>query len=304
MQLRRIAVVMSAIFSLVLTPHLALGGSREFFVGTKGSAKAEEPPGCQKQVAVDYLRPLSRLPVVHRPPEGRLGVAPRVELNPVANDLVQVSGGYFGYGFSVQDPSREWAPHWRVKAEITRVNTKGEDGPVLDEKRRVLERVRDSDELGFALPLRFGNGVFRYTIEIERLNGHHLATFEQYVRVVPRHFAAEGWLDAMQYQPGDSLYLQVRNFGSLRLTFAEGGQFEVFNGSAWVRAGFQFPGRRFKGRTRNIRRRVVLYAGQASGCSLVPLPSDAPPGKYRVNVAVSTAYAERPRHLYAPFEID
>lgn len=275
-------------------------------LGSSGTAvAAERPANCRDHVAVDYLRPLRRLPDVHQPPNGQLEFAPRVELHPVATSPIQVSGGYFGYAFSVHDSSREWKPNWRVRARIARVDRKGEEGRILDEKRRVLGRVRGIDQLRFALPLRFGNGIFRYTLEIERLSGHRLATFEQYVRVVPRHFAAGLWLDATQYQPGSSLYLQVRNFGSLRLRYLEGGSMEMWDGEDWVRANFGLPERRRSRKlvVRTVKKRVVLFAGQASRCAVVTLPLNAPPGKYRMNVSVSTRYAESPRQLYESFEV-
>jgi hypothetical protein len=264
------------------------------------AAEFGQPKSCQDNVAVDYLRPLRELPPVHPPPEGKLGFAPSVELYSPWDGLARVGGESFGYAFSVEGPLKEWEPDWRVRAEIVRVNSKSQEDRVLDEKHRVLEEVKGFGTVDFSLPLRFGNGIFRYRLEIERLSGRRLATFEQYVRVVPRRFAARLWLNSTQYWPGDPLYFQVRNLGSLPVTFAEGAQqIEVFNGSTWEPASFQLSrgGRR-------VYRRATLFAGQASNCSVFTLPPDAPPGKYRLTKRVATFDAEWPHHLRATFEIN
>jgi len=259
---------------------------------------SNEPDACRKRIVSDYLRPLNGLPAAHPPPaNGRLRGAPRrVHLYPVMDGLIQVGGNSFGYAFSVEGLLREWRPGWIVRSQLARVAMNGREGQVLEAQQRTLGRIRSVKMLNFSLPLRFGTGIYRYRLEIESGDSKRIAVYDQYVRVVPRHFNAGVWLNAEHYRPGAELFSQVRNFGTLQVTFGEDIQVEVFNGSTWVQADFQSPSRRNK-------RLAVLLAGQASSCSALTIPLAAPPGRYRIHKSILTQYARAARQRYVGFEI-
>jgi hypothetical protein len=253
---------------------------------------------CGRNLAVDYASPFRRMPPVHPPPEsGALPFAPKEALlYQVAPSQIRNSGGTFGYAFTGGRSARVTNLGWLITTQLARVNRRGEALRVVQSKQRKVDVIRDLRNLNFGLSLTDGAGLYRYEIEFQRLNGHRLASYSQYVRVLPRHVRPVLRASAAKYRPGELAKLQVVNFGTTPISYGEGTQIYVLDDGVWI-PSTAFPSKKV------LRRAVVLQAGEAGSCEDLAIPSGTPPGSYRVEKQVPPSVSGATRRVVAEFQV-
>lgn len=246
---------------------------------------------------MDYSAVVRSKPVAKPPSKsGTLGFAPKaVRIYPIVDGLVQSPGGSFGYALSLAQKPKRWKPNWRVRWSISRVRSDGTLGGEINSRKKVLSSLEELMGAVFDVPLTAGTGLYRYTIDFQRLNGSGLGKFSQYVRVLPRHFAARLSADPLQVSRSQSIHYKVENLGTVPISFDERSEVQIRGDSGWRPSEI--------GYVKPMRRARVLFPGEATGCMNISIPETAALGQYRVKVDAWTDRARNPRHLYVPFTV-
>jgi hypothetical protein len=241
------------------------------------------PSFCDGGVVHDYLKPLKQMGKLHAPhPSGRIGFGPpalRLRLFPgllVGED----SAGYWLY---LERRRGSVRLGWEVTTTLVRVDWRGRE---LSIRARGHRRIGSLDSrLGVVGQFEIDGrpGVYRFTLEIARRSGEKLAQFSRYLRAVRPTRKARLTLDAASYEPGETVFGRIENFGTTTVHFGAPYAIERFDGSGWVRAP-ESP------RGPWIMPLYGLGPGEASPhCSRFWIPPTMPAGRYRMSKDVDFA---------------
>jgi hypothetical protein len=154
-------------------------------------------------------------------------------------------------------------------------------------------RTLRSKVTGFRLPA--APAFYRISIRILGASGQELGHFGEYVRVMQPRVRADLRGEAPSYAAGELAHFKVVNLGTRVVSYGLGLTVEVFNGVTWELANV-FPVQRVP------RKAIALEAGATGACEGLPIPTDAPLGRYRV-VKLVVPLEGHPRSVTALFEI-
>lgn len=256
------------------------------------------PSVCGSHVARDYESVFRGMPAVSPPPKsGVLPFAPNgSQLYQTVASQIQLTKGAFGYAFTSTSPQRGLRLDWLVSTSVIRVDRKGRAVETVGRRQQSFGVVRDIRKLDFTMNLPGKTGLYRYDLEFKTSNGHNLARYSQYLRVVRPTLNAGLRLAFKNYQPGEAVSIQVANAGTEPIVYGEEIRVKVFNGTSWE-ASSSFPPLAVH------RRALRLNAGEAGPCEKLHIASVAQPGLYRVEKQVSTLFGSRTRLLTASFNV-
>lgn len=246
---------------------------------TAGSVVYEpEPSFCQQRIAHDHLSALEKLPRFRWPESGRLGFAPRVRLFSLPQ-LVSPFGApnptTVGYKLTAGRGGGTARPGWNLTATLTRISWHG----------RVLERIGRAEIEGRSLSPGVGGGrrwdvgeepgAYRLTLVFRSAAGKLLASLGRYFRVVQPVENVRLVLDPGAYRREETVFAQLRNFGTTRWGYGLGARIDRFNGSDWEEA------------PENPRMPVpaiglMLGPGAAGECESFWIPPTMQLGRYRI----------------------
>lgn len=264
---------------------LATGVFAGLMLAPPASAVTYEPvpPFCDGGVVHDYLKPLKRMAKPHAPhPSGRIGFGPpalRLRLFP---ELL-VGDGSAGYWLYLERRRGSAQLRWEVTTTLARVDWRGRELSVLARGHRRIGSV--GSRLGVISRFEIDGrpGVYRFTLEIARRSGEQLAEFSRYLRVVRPMRKARLALDAASYEPGETVFGRIENFGTTTVHFGAPYAIERFDGTGWVKAP-ESP------RGPWIMPLYGLGPGEASPhCSRFWIPPTMPAGRYRMSKGVEFA---------------
>lgn len=268
--------------------------------GSPGTAAAteSEPPFCISHVLHDYLTPLKRMPELRELPFRRRAepLFHGVRIG-AAGPPLAINGGRAGYQL-------QWDanPKWDVTVTLARMSRRGEAVGRIRQRHLRLGELAPAliTEPSFALS---GNpAVYRTTLLIRSRSGRKLAEFGNYYRVVRPSVHGRLALSAPAYAPGGTVFARIENPGAAFILFGEEYAIERLEGEAWVRApesGGPFV--------------MPLYnvaPGRTSGhCTVFPIPSAMPLGRYRLSQEVIFSWPLQSRSrelrptLHAEFDV-
>lgn len=260
---------------------------------------------CAPRVARDFLRPLAKMPPIHRVPDsGRLSFAPRgLTLEARGGSLV-VGGGRVGFGFSDEAVGQIRHLDWVVSARLARVNSNGRVVAGLGSKRRRIGSIPGDAIKDLLFPVRRSPAFYRIDIRFQPAGSTRiLGEFANYVRVLPPRFDARLLLSRPVAHPGEVISVRLANFGTETISsISPDWRFAVqhFNGNEWVLAPGNPPPQK--------QHAVVqkLPAGRIDKCLDFRVPTDEDAGRYRFKLVVERSLeraANRIVELTAGFEI-
>ncbi len=270
-----------------------------FGVSSSYAANRASGTACNGDVATDFATPFSRMPRVHPPPKsGVLPFAPpRTHLYRSATSQIQAGGGGFGYAFSAErTPTKGFVLGWIVRTKVVEVDADGHEVKLVADRRHIWNVVHDIRRLDFWVPLTRRPAFYRYSLEFQRNDGHRLARYSQYVRVVPPTLKVALHASAPVYGAGENSVFQVANYGTEPISFGSGLTIKALVAGQWVPAtGFsQSP----------VRRKAFgLEAGELGRCEHLPIPSDTPAGIYRAEKLISSLFSGADKRLTVKFQV-
>jgi hypothetical protein len=142
-------------------------------------------------------------------------------------------------------------------------------------------------------------GLYRVSVKIQKLGGPILASYRQFIRVLPRRqnlaIAIRG--DSI-FQPGETVVARIENRGTVEALLSTGSGLTVerLEGEAWKRVerpeppSVQFEDPEF------------LPGGRASRCSFFTIPTESVSGAYRFRAVVEARFGKR-RKVIAQFAV-
>ncbi len=244
---------------------------------------------CRNRVLFDYARVLKGMPSNRLPGQGGLPFGP-ADLHLKAGGSVVVEGEAVSFtlvlGRPISSDGHVAQPAnlgWTVALTLVPVNRVGHPTGPPDRRRWRVERLRDPER---RFGLRASPGLHRASMTFRRVGGRTLATYRQFVRVLPlREKINIGIRDGTAYQPGDMVAARIENRGTNEalLPMGSGLVAERLEGETWVKAetGGKAPSVMFEDPE-------FLLRGRASGCSFFTIPLGSASGSFRFSAIVQT----------------
>jgi hypothetical protein len=234
--------------------------------------KGPPPKFCEHGLVRDYRAPLRELPELHGAPEyRRLPFGPSGVFLHAPADLRE-RGGFVAYTLE-REGLRPVRLDWDLTASLSRV---GAQGRMLGRQRVRLYRVgllAEDRRFGFRIPATLG--LYRFDVAIRDFSGRLLSRYGAYIRLIERRRDVRVALSAASVRPGETVSARVENHGSGSLILSGHYWIEAFDGSTWNIAPIS-P------RTPDPLVGLATGPGGALTCWRFPVPSDAPPGRYRL----------------------
>jgi hypothetical protein len=260
------------------------------------AATEPEPPFCERTALHDYLVPLKGMPKLRELPFRRAvesSLFRGVNVS-AAGPTLAVNGGRAGYQL-------QWDtnPRWEVTVALAKVNRSGEVIRPLGQRHLRLGQLAPAliTEPAFTMPGR--PALYRTTLTIRSAGGRKLAEFGNYYRVIRPTVNVRLTSIASVYRPGATLYARVENLGTAIVLSDEESAIEKREGESWVPVP-ESPG---------LFAPLYFVAPGATGsrCTVFPIPTSMPPGRYRLSqeAVISWPFERRERRptLRAEFEV-
>jgi hypothetical protein len=262
-------------------------------------AGASGPRFCDERVAHDYAKPFERMAPESPPPEGELPFGPRnlsmYRLN-FGTRIVR-DGGHLGYRFAAKDAGkRSLHLNWNVDAKLWAIDAGGRPVRLTGERHGSFGYVRHRSLPQFAFPAH--TGLYRFDITFRSLDGRLLRAYNEYFRVVSGRVGVRLAVGRSTFHPGETVYVQARNFGTEDVLVAARIPVERKVGSEWVTVP-QPPSTSITQRSN-----WWLGIGEAAPCSKFRIPLDALPGAYRFAARAQVFGSRSHRTLTAAFGVN
>jgi hypothetical protein len=283
---------------------LILAVSSVLLMVSVGSASADlftygNPAFCSpKEPVWDFG--LSKLPAVPEAPES---------FKALGHGAVTVHGGWsrvmprpvpFGYGFSEHAYSGGGVRlDWTVTAQLWTIDRHGTALQEVDREKLFIGNLSAANQPHIAVdPPESRRGFYRFDMQIADKSGAKIGSYGAYFRVVRPFWRPKLRLTRDVVRPGQRLLIRVENHGSETITYGESFRVQRYEEGAWVE-GLDLRRRRW------FLWLGFLQPGGAGRCSALVLPTDTPPGRYRIVKSVRTERWPKGREitLAAPFEV-
>jgi hypothetical protein len=272
-----------------------------FSVSTPATAALAQGQ-CNEAREVDYEAPFSALPSVSGIPLDRnlpFG-PPRLKLRAL-QEQVLIGPALFGYEafidrISIRHPVKG---DFKVQLKLFQVNQQGRRVSVLSTKEEkvgtIASRAFNGRPLRLKVPGR--NGIYLFDMRFRRADGQSLHHYAEYLRVVKPTVDVRLKMQSESYALGETARFWIENRGT-READPVGTEFtfERYENGQWVKAPGSptgFPRLRLK----------PLVAGEAGFCSSFVIPSEEPPGLYRVKKSVIIRSLNMKKSLTAEFQV-
>ena len=270
-------------FSLSVGEHVAMAGSTMF---------------CEQRVLRDYRSPLRRMPSLPAiPTSGQLPFAPPGMSLVVLDDGLRVGKGLIGFRFFDEAVDVRRRLNWTIESILRPINA---SGSLRGRPRSKIVHygaglVRDFPGLRFSVSGR--PAFYRVDLVFRNRGGAVLGRFGAYFRSVRSQLISRITLSESEVAPGKTLFARVENLGTEAVLPQSSFRIERAEGAGWSEiAGVHVPGIKPSIRT-------VLFGGLAGPCVSYALPSDLPPGIYRVSNRISGLQDGSRRTLSARFRV-
>jgi hypothetical protein len=254
---------------------------------------------CGDPIVRDYEKPFGRMPSLHAiPKSGNLNFIPtrsHIRAYSLARPVVVGEGGV-GFGFIAEDPG-DPVSHlgWRVDLELSQVDIKGRVVKSIRTVTRKIESTNDLRKLQLWVPLSPQPKFYRARLAFATLQGRHLAAYGQYARVVRPTHTASLRASGDAFQPDEPIEFRLENYGTETVRVFPGYHLERLEGNSWTAASAN-------SQPKTRARLQVLYAGEATGCERLEVPSDLQSGSFRLRKEIEWSSGNR-HQLYATFEV-
>ena len=269
--------------------------TREFKVKPKalplGSRLRPLDPYCAGAPVRDYARPFSFLPPVQPPPEyGPLPFGPSSVTIYHSNLMGTIAARRVGvyYGISNQFHAETAQLGWQVRGELMRIDRVGQILEVVDDDLLMIDALQGGyGELLRLVPPK-EVGLYRADLTIIDANGTVLASYGDYLRVLPTRVQARLGIRAHMVHRGETVVARLENPGTEKIGYGAGFQLEQREGSSWeVLPGWEMPPmpRLFD---------VLSPGATAKGCISLRIGRQFAPGHYRI---VKTVYRVENAHV-------
>lgn len=247
---------------------------------TVGPVSAADGAGfsCGDRVLTDYSHPLERLPANRLPGES-LSFAPRdVELK--AGRSVVVDGEPIAYALTLNRPDFGSGPRpanldWVLSLGLEPIDRHGRPTAEAERRRWRIGRLSTSER---QFGLRADPGLYRVSVGIRKLGGPVLASYRQFVRVLPSRWNLSISIrGGKSFRPGDTVTARIENRGTREVVLPAGSglAIERLERGTWTAiVPEQAPSVMFEDPE-------FLAGGRASGCSFLAIPPDSTPGRFR-----------------------
>lgn len=244
---------------------------------------------CRNRVLFDYARVLKGMPSNHLPGQGGLPFGP-ADLHLEVGRSVVVEEEAVSFTLALRRPissdghvAQPANLGWTVALTLVPVNRIGHPTARPERRRWRVKRLRDPER---RFDLRTAPGLYRASMTFRRVGEQTLATYRQFVRVLPlREKISIGVRDGTAYHPGDVVGARIENRGTNEalLPMGSGLVAERLEGETWVKveAGEKAPSVMFEDPE-------FLPRGRASGCSFFTIPLDSASGSFRFSAVVQT----------------
>jgi hypothetical protein len=268
-----------ALVLLVVFVALSLIG----FGASAGAGGAAKRPMCEEKAIVDYLAPFRSMPAASPPPPGRLPFGPRSLQLREANVGQVVVGNRPAYGYVAMlegSSARSRKPlNWIVAARLEAVNRSGKQQRVVAHRRWRIPDLGDLNGRMFSLRINRSEGLYRFALVFRRANGDLLKKYTQYVRAVSAKSQSAILINKDNFRAGERVVIQLANTGTIDVGYGEGGSISALQNGQWEPV-LSLP-------SSGKRRAFVLGPGELGACEGVLLPSNLPPGSYRIEKRIS-----------------
>lgn len=237
---------------------------------------------CRDRVLVDYAAPLAKMPG-DRLARGALDFGPRdVELRPGRSVIVEREPIAYTLKLdrAISEQGHVLRPAhvgWGITLKLERVDRRGRPTGPPRERRWRVESLRYPER---HLGAQAGQGVYRISVTIRDLGGPTLASYRQFVRVLPlRRMLSVRINGDSQFSPGETVVARIENRGTTEalLPLGVGLTAEHFEGGLWKKIETEpspeatFPVGEF------------IPPGRAARCSFFTIPADSTPGLLRLS---------------------
>jgi hypothetical protein len=255
---------------------------------------------CRDRVLVDYAAVLRGMPSDRLPGRGGLPAGP-ADLDLRAGRSVTVEGEPISFTLVLDRPisgdghvERPANLDWTVVLTLDRINRIGHPSGVPEQRRWEVGQLRYPER---SFDIREDPGVYRASVTILNVGGRTLASYRQFIRVLPlRDRISIGIRGGREYHPGDTVVARVENRGTREALLPEGSGLvtERLEGGIWVKAETdgEAPSVMFEDPE-------FLLAGRASGCSYFTIPSDPTSASFRFSLVAQMGSGETRRVVRA-----
>jgi hypothetical protein len=274
----RLAIVFLAVIVLLL----GLGAGR--------SHGANPSKFCGSPVIRDYEVPLHSLaPVEPLPKAGKLPFGPS---SVRANELYIAPPqrqrlAYLGASGALQIENTGLRPavlNWTVSVRLSQVSPGGRLIQ-FSEASQSIDTLAPGQRIQVAGEKRSMLGSYRADFTFVDSAGRLLAAYSDYFRVVRPHLRVRLGLSRRSIFSSGQVWARIENIGTQLVTYGHELTVQRFNGGRWSDLP-QEP---------VLQPAFGLGGGMAGRCMYVELPNPARPGRYRVQMTVSTLYPKRKR---------
>lgn len=261
--------------------------------GLGSTAKGAEF-SCRERVLIDYAQALERMPGDRLPGES-LPFAPRdLKLRPARS--VVVEGEPVSYTLSLNRPIsgngdlvRPARLGWVIAMRFDSVGRSRRSLAPVRERRWRVGKLRRPER---PLDVRVDPGLYRVSVKIQKLGCPILASYHQFIRVLPRRqnlaIAIRG--DSI-FQRGETVVGRIENRGTVEALLSTGSGLAVEHlvGESWERVEHaESPSVQFEDPE-------FLPGGRASRCSFFTIPAESVSGAFRFSAVVQTRFGKQRR---------
>lgn len=256
-----------------------------------------DPSSCEPTIVRDYSAPLRALPKVRTlPPSGQLPFAPRHTSLVRLTRSILVGEGAVGFQFQGSPPTHgKLTLNWIVRGQVDRIDRKGVTTKIVSSRLRRYTSVSRIQKVRLWLGTQRVRGVYRVMVTFSRLSdGKVLGRYEEYTRVVKPTTHVKLTANVEQVPAGGKIDFRIENFGTLPVGAAQEFKFERLDNGSWVLDAASPPGPWLEALG-------LLRSGEAGICQSFEVPSNVPPGQYRISKLIMVGGATRKRT--APFVV-
>jgi hypothetical protein len=243
---------------------------------------------CENKTVEAYSAPLEEMPPL--PPvspynelpfgPARLGIAEIYHQEIVTH--ASTLGFEIEYGSGAGGPTRRL--DWLVVGRLVRVSPGERTRKVVEKRIRRVASMQPGNTLKFRFPVSADPSLYRLELDFHGPSGERLGRFGEYFRVMLPRSDLRLSLNGSAFRPGDTVASCIENHGTEGFTYgACDPAYQRLEGEQWA----HYPPGPVPPCVAIAHQLAAGYEAPGAGLTI---PSDAPPGTYRV--ALDSASAE------------